>query len=116
MRLHPLYEVHREQVLIECWLAPAMVVGGTHGEIIFELGLLGSSLIISWTFRILAHEEDQYTDFLYIALKQTEAGPQSMGTRFLIFARRTNSRIQEFRENDSFNSATEEKCHEFKTS
>ena len=78
--------------------------------------LLGSSLIISWTFRILAHEEDQYTDFLYIALKQTEAGPQSMGTRFLIFARRTNSRIQEFRENDSYNSATEEKYHEFKTS
>ena len=42
------------------------------------------SLIISWTFRILAHEEDQYrptvmfrkywADFLSIALKQTKTG------------------------------------------
>ena len=41
--------------------------------------LLGSFLnyILVWTFRILAHEEDQYTDFLSIALKQTKAGPQS---------------------------------------
>ena len=29
---------------------------------------------------ILAHEEDQYTDFLFIALKQTKAGPRSSGT------------------------------------
>ena len=35
-------------------------------------------------FRILAHEEDQYTDFLSIALKQTEAEPRSSGTPFLV--------------------------------
>ena len=46
--------------------------------------LLGSSLIISWTFRILAHEEDQYTVFLSMALKQTKAGPRSLGTPFLV--------------------------------
>ena len=40
-----------------------MVVEGIHVEDIFELVSLVLSLIISWTFRILAHEEDQYTDF-----------------------------------------------------
>ena len=69
--LHPLYEVHRRQVLNECWTAPAMVVEGIHVEDIFELVSLVLSLIISWTFRIVAREEDQYTDFLSIALKQT---------------------------------------------
>ena len=54
-----------------------MVVGGIHFEDIFELVSLVLSLIISWTFRILAHEEDQYSDFLYIALKQTKARPRS---------------------------------------
>ena len=29
--------------------------------------------------------EDQYTDFLCIALKQTKAGPRSLGTPFLYF-------------------------------
>ena len=53
----------------ECWLAPAIY-----------LNL--SSPIMSWTFRILAHEEDQYTDFLSIALKQTKARPRSSGTPF----------------------------------
>ena len=38
------------------------------------------SLIISWTSRILAREEDQYTDFVSIALKQTKAGPLSLVT------------------------------------
>ena len=33
--LHPLYEVHRKQVLNECWPAPAMVVEGIHVENIF---------------------------------------------------------------------------------
>ena len=33
---------------------------------------------------ILAHEEDQYTDFLSITLKQTKAGPRSSGTPFLV--------------------------------
>ena len=54
-----------------------MVVEGIDVEDIFELVSLVLSLIISWTFRILAHEEDQYTDFLSIALKQTKAGPRS---------------------------------------
>ena len=53
-----------------------MVVGGIHVEDIFELVSLVLSLIISWTFRILAHDEDQYTDFLSIALKQTKPGPR----------------------------------------
>ena len=58
---HPLYEVHRRQVLNEYWPAP---VKGIHVEDIFELVFLVLSLIISWTFRILAHEEDQYTVML----------------------------------------------------
>ena len=62
-----------------------MVVEGIHVEDIFELVSLVLSLIISWTFKILAHEEDQYTDFLSIALKQTKAGPRSSGTPLLVF-------------------------------
>ena len=31
------------------------------------------------------YEEDQYTDFLSIALKQTKAEPKSSGTPFLIY-------------------------------
>ena len=31
-----MYEVHRRQVLNECWPAPAMVVEGIHVEGIFE--------------------------------------------------------------------------------
>ena len=61
-----------------------MVVEGIHLDDIFELISLVLSLIISWTFRILAREEDQYTDFLSIALKQTKAGPRSSGTPFLV--------------------------------
>ena len=52
---------------------------------IFELVSLVLSLIISWTFRILAHEEDQYTDFLSIGLKPTKAGSQSLGITFLVY-------------------------------
>ena len=33
---------------------------------------------------MLAHEEDQYTDFLSIALKQTKAGRRILGTPFLV--------------------------------
>ena len=62
-----------------------MVVEGIHVEDIFELVSLVLSLIISWTFRILDHKEDQYTDFSSIALKQTKAGPRSSGTHFLVF-------------------------------
>ena len=35
--LHPLYEVHRRQVLNECCPELAMVVEGIHVEDIFEL-------------------------------------------------------------------------------
>ena len=49
------------------------------------------SIIISWTFWILAHEENQYSyvykilgHFLSKALKQTKAGPQNSGTLFLV--------------------------------
>ena len=89
-----MYEVHRRQVLNECWPAPAMVVEGIHVEDIFELVSFVLSLIISWTFRILANEEDQYNDGLsialielrnsMIALKQTKVGPRSSGTPFLV--------------------------------
>ena len=61
-----------------------MVVEGIHLGDIFELVSLALSLIISWTYRILAHKEDQYTDFLSIALRQTKAGPRSSGTPFLV--------------------------------
>ena len=61
-----------------------MVVEGIHFEDIFELVSLVLSLIISRTFRIVAHDEDQYTDFLSIALKQIIAGPRSSGTPFLV--------------------------------
>ena len=50
-----------------------MVVEGIHVEDIFELDFLVLSLIISCTFRILAREEDRYHDFVFLALKQTEA-------------------------------------------
>ena len=49
------------QVLNESRPVPAMVVEGIHVEDISELVSLVLSLIISWTFRILAHEEDQNT-------------------------------------------------------
>ena len=48
-----------------CWPAPAMVVEriGLHVEdILVSLVLL---IIISWTFRILAYEQDQYS-YVYI--------------------------------------------------
>ena len=55
-----------------------MVMEEIHVEDIFELVSLVLSLIISWTFRILAHEEDQYTDSLSISLKQTKAEPRML--------------------------------------
>ena len=61
--LHPLYQVHRRRVLNECWPALAMVVEGIH------LNLSPWFLIISWIFRILAHDEDQYTDFFVYSTK-----------------------------------------------
>ena len=54
----------------ECWPALAMMVEGIHIKDIFELVPLVLSLIISWTFRILTHEED----FLSVELKQTNSG------------------------------------------
>ena len=61
-----------------------MVVGKIRVKDIFELVSLVLSLIISGTFRILTHEEDQYTDFLSIALKQTKTRPRSSETPFLV--------------------------------
>ena len=84
--IQPLYEVHRRQVLNECWPAPEMVVEGIHFEDIFELVSVALSLILSWIFRILAHEGEQCTDFLSRALKQTKAGRRvRSGTPFLVF-------------------------------
>ena len=79
--LHPQYQVHRRQVLNECWLEVEKI----HVEDIFELVSLVLFSITSWTFRILAHEEDQYTDFLSIGLEQTKAGLRISGTPFLVF-------------------------------
>ena len=48
------------QVLHKCWPAPVMVVEGIclHVEVLVSLVI---SIIISWTFKILAHEENQYS-------------------------------------------------------
>ena len=35
--LHPLYEIHRTQVLNECWQAPAMEVEVIHVDLYFNL-------------------------------------------------------------------------------
>ena len=43
-----------------CWPAPAMVVGGIGLHVEDMLVSLFLLIIISWTFRILAHEENQY--------------------------------------------------------
>ena len=79
--LHTLNELdlHRRQVLNECWSAPAMVVEGIHVEDIFELVSLVLPLIISRTFWILSHEEDQYTDVHSNRLKP------GLGVRELLF-------------------------------
>ena len=61
-----------------------MVVEEIHVEDIFKLVSLALSLNISWKFRILVHEEDKYTAFVSIALKQTKAGPRSSRTPFLV--------------------------------
>ena len=61
-----------------------MVVEGIHTVL---------SLIISWPLRFLAHELDQYSYIqykilsrivVYIAIKQTKAGPKSSGTPVLV--------------------------------
>ena len=71
-------------ILNESWPAPVMVVEGIHVEDIFELVSLVLLLILSRTFRILAHEEDQYTEFFSVALKETDAGSRISGTLFLV--------------------------------
>ena len=81
--LHPVYEVHdRRQVLNECWPAMAMVVKGMHVEDIFELVSFVLSLIISWTFRILAQEKDQYT---YLCLWHSNRLKPGLGVREVPF-------------------------------
>ena len=57
----PLYKCYTSVLCLLGWPAPAMVVEGIglHAEdILVSLVLL---IIIFWTLRILAHEEDQYT-------------------------------------------------------
>ena len=47
------------------------------------------SLIVSWTFKILAHEEDQYSYVYKILIRffclQPKAGSRSSGSPFLVF-------------------------------
>ena len=68
-----------------------MVVEGIGLHVEDILVSLVLSIIISWTFRILAHEDNQYSyvnkilgHFLSKALKQTKAGPRSSGTPLLV--------------------------------
>ena len=60
-----------------------MVVEGIHVEdtCIFEPVSLVLSLIISWTFRILAHEEDQYT--VFFSLQHSNRLKPGLGVREL---------------------------------
>ena len=82
-----MYEVHCRQVYVlsECWPALAMVVEEIHVEdiILFELVSLVLFLSTPWTFRILAHEEDQYTDFF--CLLHSNKLNQGLGVRELLF-------------------------------
>ena len=87
--------VRKNNAITQCCFndGPALktvVLERTHVEDIFEVVSLSLSLIISWTFRILAHEEEQYTDFLSIALKQTKAGLRSSRTSFLLYVSNLN--------------------------
>ena len=50
-----------------------MVVERVNVEDIFKLVSLVLSLIISWTFRILAHEEDQHSYVYKILKRQNQA-------------------------------------------
>ena len=88
----PLYKCYTNVLYLLSWPAPAMVVEGIGLHVEDTLVSLVLSIIISWTFRILANEENQYTVmftkylaiFLSNALKQTKAGPRSSGTPFLV--------------------------------
>ena len=84
--LHCVYQLHRIDAYIDLsrydLSAPVMVVEGICLHVEDILVSLVLSIIISWTFRILAHEENQYSyvykilcHFLSKALKQTKAGP-----------------------------------------
>ena len=76
-----MYQVHRIDPYTDL---SAMVVEGISLHVEDILVSLVLPIIISWTFRILAHEENQYSyvykilgHFLSQALKQTKAGPRS---------------------------------------
>ena len=56
-----LYKCYTNVLCLLGWPAPAMVVEGIGSRVEDILVSLVISIIISWTFRILAHEEDQYT-------------------------------------------------------
>ena len=59
---------HRK-LLHVCWPAPAIVVEGIGLHVKDILVSLVILIIISWTFRILAHEENQYS-YVYKILGQ----------------------------------------------
>ena len=89
----PSYKCYTNVLYLLGWPAPAMVVKGIGLHVEDTLVSFVLSIIISWTFRILAHEEDQYTvmftkykaNVLSNALKQIKAVPRSSGTPFLVF-------------------------------
>ena len=56
-----MYKCYTNVLCLLGWPAPAMVVEGIGLHVEDILVSLVISIIISWTFRILAHEEDQYT-------------------------------------------------------
>ena len=78
-------------MLNECWPAPAMMLKRIHVEDIFQLFSLILSLIISWRgfwpmkkTNTLLYRENIKPIFLFIALKQTKAGPRSSVTPVLV--------------------------------
>ena len=72
------------QVLHGCWPSPAMVMEGIGLHVEDKRVSLVLLIIISWTFGILVHEDNQYSfvckmlgHFLSEAHKRTKAGPRS---------------------------------------
>ena len=57
----PLYKCYTNVLCLLGWPAPAMVVEGIGLHVEDILVSLVLSIVLSWTFRILAHEDDQYT-------------------------------------------------------
>ena len=81
-----MYQVHRIEVYTDL---SAMVVEGIGLHVEDILVPLVLSLIISWTFRILAHEVNQYSyvykiigQFFSKSLKQTNSRASEFGNSF----------------------------------